>query len=358
MPMMDSVTEYSSKVLKKFSKRDAWLKNKPLRTHCEIVKNNANKDLRNSNSKKTDSKEKLETSVAQGKGNNNNNDKDNLKEVSELVDKGLYGKGTTVFKSKVTVVASKKTEVDQRIFDKETFDAWKKTAEEKQISRKAIKQRERVVCNNYYRVFEETEDKVLEEEFPIEERKDKNEKMPEVEPDAFKIPTFTTVVTNTNRDKEENTKEKTAWETILSKEKKREFQAVHKTTSQRYLPKNIMQQTELEATVQKETKYVIPISIRMKPKRYSRATIKAARVVIAVLNAMQKVFPETKLGQIDDNKATPITQAIQIPTNDMALKKYLAISTDEKPGLFFGKIYILSNHTLQEYKKNSDSPII
>jgi hypothetical protein len=126
--------------------------------------------------------------------------------------------------------------------------------------------------------------------------------MPEVQPEEFKAPSFELKQPGVIQQRS-NTKEDKTWATIVSKEKTKEFQATHESTSHRYLPKNIVQLVDMENHKECiETKFVIPLAIRIKTKKNTRATVRGSRVVVAILNAMKKVFNETKIGTINDTQ--------------------------------------------------------
>jgi hypothetical protein len=46
--------------------------------------------------------------------------------------------------------------------------------------------------------------------------------------------------------------------------------------------------------------------------------------------------------------------AKQVPLNEAKLKTYLATPMVVKNGIFFAKIYVHSNHSLQEYKRHTE----
>jgi ribosomal protein L31E len=204
-------------------------------------------------------------------------------------------------------------------------------------------------ANNYYNLLSEEE---LEEEV----NKEKEVNMPEITPSDYQVPVFEIVTNSTTNPTPSNSKEEKTWSIIASKERIRELQATHETVSHRYLPKTIPQMIETENDHETDkTKYVIPLTIKMRKKRNSRATIRSSRVIVAFLNSMQKVHQETKIGpSVVNNGAKIISRSRDVPTNEIKLKQYLTTPLKETNGIFMGKVHILSNYSLQEYKANSE----
>jgi hypothetical protein len=76
---------------------------------------------------------------------------------------------------------------------------------------------------------------------------------------------------------------------------------------------------------------------------------------VSILNSMQKAHQETKIGPVIKNSgAKHILRAKEVPINKGKLKQYLVIPVKVIHGIFMGEIYIHSNHTIQEYKANSE----
>jgi hypothetical protein len=333
-PVVASVTNYSGRMLEKFSKRNRWLKSTCKSTQKQIVKKKTN-DLKNL---KRQCRQEANTSKAQGKvAIFDSNDI-----INDSVTKNLYGKKTITNETVITINDKIINDKSEGVYyNKKLFEEWSNSVKKKKSNKVNTKQK--VICNNYYQTLAEL--KYTEEQ----------DNMPELLPDWFQAPTFSmtnSVQPNIRNNKEE---EKT-WNTIVSKEKKREFHATHDLISQKYLPRNIIQLTEpILTNDDMKTKYVIPLSIRMKTKKNSRATIRPSRVVVAILNSMKKVFPETNIGPLIDNQNLPnINNATEVPTSDNKLKHYLATPINGTNNMFFGKIHIHSNHTIKEYKQNNE----
>jgi hypothetical protein len=68
---------------------------------------------------------------------------------------------------------------------------------------------------------------------------------------------------------------------------------------------------------QQETKYVIPLSIKIKMKRNNKVSFRHSRIVVAIFNAMKKVHQETAIGPIMDNEgiAPVLHQPTEVPLN-------------------------------------------
>jgi hypothetical protein len=333
-PVVESVTSYSGKMLERFSKRNQWLKSTNESTNKQIVKIGY-KDLKNLNRQP---KGEANTSLAQGKVAEN----DNKSTINEGSVKNLYGNKTTP-NDKVILLNDNSIQVKNEgiYYDKKVFEEWAKSVKTKKSDQTNLKQK--VICYNYYQTLEEPSNKLTQG------------KMPELPIEEFQAPTFSitkTVQQQLTNDKEENK----SWATIVSKEKKREFHATHDLVSQKYLPRNIIQLTDpVNNDEETKTKYVIPLSIRLKTKKNSRATIRSSRVIVAVLNSMKKVFSETNIGPLVENQGfNHIRNANEVPTSDNKLKNYLATPINGTNNMFFGKIHLHSNHTLQEYKQNNE----
>jgi hypothetical protein len=75
----------------------------------------------------------------------------------------------------------------------------------------------------------------------------------------------------------------------------------------------------------------------MRIKKNSRACFWLLRIVADILNAMKKVYPETKIGPIADDKLPPnIIKPCEVPMNHSKLKQYLATPIRNKRGILHG----------------------
>jgi hypothetical protein len=71
---------------------------------------------------------------------------------------------------------------------------------------------------------------------------------------------------------------------------------------------------------------------------------------------MQNVFPDTYLATVEEDKTIPtIINTKDIPNDENQIKQYLASSMKRHNQTFHGKVYMLTNHTMQEYKGDSFS---
>jgi hypothetical protein len=102
-----------------------------------------------------------------------------------------------------------------------------------------------------------------------------------------------------------------------------------------------------------QTSIVLPLSIKVLPNKNRQAKFRNSRIIFAVLSAMQKVYKDTYLGSLDDDPTiTKIYNTKDIPLEITSLKEYLATPVQPKQNVFLVKIYIHTNHYLQDYQSN------
>jgi hypothetical protein len=209
-----------------------WLKTNTKKSIVNMTALN----LKNSNAKNIAATKQLKTSLTQGKESTEDNNINVNKELLKIVEQGVYG-NKVINNKELEYSQDKETSQILQLYDKKVFEDWKAITIVKQQLKKSNKQKQKVTEYNYYSVLEEdqTDAKVYQ-----------TVNMPEVEPDEFKAIVFETSTLTTATQETNSGKDNKAWTRIVSKEKAREFQAIHETTSHRYLPKHIMQPTDTE----------------------------------------------------------------------------------------------------------------
>jgi hypothetical protein len=173
-------------------------------------------------------------------------------------------------------------------------------------------------------------------------------------PKQYLAPVFHTSPSPTTNAAEYDEQNETEWTLSNQKEIDKEKKATFEPASQRYLPKTVWvdpKQTEEE----QPTSMVLAVSIRMNKPKYSKTPFRLSRILVGVLGAMKKVYKDTYLGPIEqDTTAETIVNLNNTPLEIGRIKQYLATPVHPKQGVFTGKIYLHTNHTLQEYRQNED----
>jgi hypothetical protein len=182
-------------------------------------------------------------------------------------------------------------------------------------------------------------------------------KMPRLErKQEVLVPKIQTIKASVSQ--EENTEtnqDKKKWEIVNSKETKRNTTALKDKSSKTYLPTNLPPVKNTSNTTVQTTRYVIPLSITVTAKRNKRSWIKDSRIMVAVLQAMQNVYSDTYISSIQEDINTPtIFKTEDIPLEGHQIRQYLVTPVSQKLNRFHGKLFMLTNHTIKEYKMNRE----
>jgi hypothetical protein len=142
------------------------------------------------------------------------------------------------------------------------------------------------------------------------------------------------------------------WTLSNQKENKKELKTTSEFNSHVYLPKYVPITTPSKELKQ-EASIIFPLSIKLLPNKDCCSKICHSQIVYAVLCAMQKVHADTYLGPIKEDPTTKLIYDIKnIPLERTNIKEYLAIPVNPKQNAFLGKVYIYTNHYLQEYQSS------
>jgi hypothetical protein len=100
------------------------------------------------------------------------------------------------------------------------------------------------------------------------------------------------------------------------------------------------------------TSLILPISIKILPKKeHHKKRFQQSRIVYSGLSIMQKALKDTYLGTIEEDPSVKIIyNKKDIPLEITNIKDCLATPVNTKQNIFLCKIFIHSNHTLQEYQ--------
>jgi hypothetical protein len=131
------------------------------------------------------------------------------------------------------------------------------------------------------------------------------------------------------------------WTVSNYKEIAKDRKSTTEPTSLKYLPRTILKTTAKNQT-ECPTKLILAISIKMISNKQSNSTFKPSRVLAGVLGCMQHAFKDTYLGPIENDmhdESKLINDIDDIPTEEGAIKQYLATPVYTKPNMFIGKVF-------------------
>jgi hypothetical protein len=144
------------------------------------------------------------------------------------------------------------------------------------------------------------------------------------------------------------------WQVVNDKGTTRNTNTTFEQNSKQYLPVNLPEDKQINNTTQIQTKFILPLTIRINKKWKAKATVHKPRAVVAILQAMQNVFPDTYLATVEEDKSIPaIINIKDVPMDEHQIKQYLATPLSPKQN-FQCKVYMMTNHTIQEYKGNTE----
>jgi hypothetical protein len=131
----------------------------------------------------------------------------------------------------------------------------------------------------------------------------------------------------------------------IDKEKRATFDLYSHTLLPMFIPKY---NTNKEKRIIKTSKVLaLSITILNKNNKYS---FRSSRILASVVSAMQNVFEDTYISPIEQDPSTPIIYNVNdIPTESGNIKDYIATPIYGKKEIFMGKIYILTNHPINDY---------
>jgi hypothetical protein len=282
-------------------------------------------------------------------------------------------------KLKIKVIELSKQDI-QGIYDQTIFDQWYVRAAKQQ----AVKENQEIRSNsniktNFYSPLEEKDTNIKSSVIKIHKRYKDNQKssqafsdkkdtrIEKVKPET-KMPRLerkkevlapsiqmTESEPGTQEKSNETKQEAKTWEVVNSKETKRNITAVKDKSSKTYLPINLPVPSHASNTAEQKTRYVIPMSITVTAKKNKRSWIKDSRIMVAVLQAMQNVYPDTYISPAQDDKTAPtIIKADDVPLEGHKIRQYLVTPVSQKLNKFHGKLFMLTNHTMKEYKMNRE----
>jgi hypothetical protein len=311
------------------SKRTKWLRNKT-NENTVVQKTKFNKTTTNIDIL-TD--KQCKTIKKQKQNNNNNKSNDNTKECEN---KDI--KHNIQFEIDVNT--------NPFISDKKVFENWYKKVYTKHtkpsIATKPVK------ISNYYDCIDPTYSTTN-----ISNKHNQKEKstMPLLTNKTFSTPVFETTDTDETNYINVDNKDQD-WTLTNQKEIDKEHRATTEYFSHVYLPRYVPNIAPTKDAI-RHTSVVLPLSIKILPSKERRAKFRQSRILYAVLGAMQKVYKETYLGPIDDDPTLELINNVDnIPLEVTNIKDYLALPVQPKQNLFLGKIFIHTNHYLQDYQAN------
>jgi hypothetical protein len=116
------------------------------------------------------------------------------------------------------------------------------------------------------------------------------------------------------------------WQMANHKDIAKEWKSTFETNSYKYLPEYLLPLNNAVHTPH-TTKMVLPISLKIMVKKHNdnNPTFKPARVVAAILNAMQQAYSDTYLGPLENGMEEAMIYCMDnIPIDKGLLKLYLA----------------------------------
>jgi hypothetical protein len=120
----------------------------------------------------------------------------------------------------------------------------------------------------------------------------------------------------------------------INKERESVFEEYSKLLAPHHLPVTESDNYELKAT-----KYVLPLTLKMKSPKYGNYKFNNARALVAVLKAMQIVSKEIYLAPVLETSDSKIlVNPTQIPIEENALKQYMMTPTNTRTRVFITKI--------------------
>jgi hypothetical protein len=132
------------------------------------------------------------------------------------------------------------------------------------------------------------------------------------------------------------------------------FEDIYELTSSTLLPKNLpTDKLHEDVATPLATSHIIPLTIKITKSNKEERVSSQPRVLIAVLQAMQNVFPETYIVRNvvgDENKG--FFNINMVTTSADVLSHYFEDAEEVNSGSLLARVYINSNHPLLEYKKN------
>jgi hypothetical protein len=349
MKSMPARNVYNQSVQKKGSKRFFWTKE-----YTKLYKKEkSNRSLNKNRNLKSNSKQKTPTSI-------------------ENIDKLYHYEKYTIPQEKVktsiatTVKVEKEnipTTINSGVYNQREFDSWCKRTRKKQERNCKTSAVIKHTTHNYYRVltYNQQEKVVASKENSSKSKNNstskaqvKQHKMPRLER-KYEEPTtqmmdIDTVSTNKDTNEKEKKPDDTNWQEVNDKDTTQKKKASFEKTSQQYLPTNLPEDKQIDNKLEQKTKFVLPLSIKVNKKWKSKATIHKSRVMVAILQAMQNVYPDTYLATTEDDKTIPaIINIKDVPMDENQIRQYLATPMNPTK-TFHAKVYMMTNHTIQEYK--------
>jgi hypothetical protein len=147
------------------------------------------------------------------------------------------------------------------------------------------------------------------------------------------------------------------WTTVSSKKVEKKYDCIYEQTSTTLLPTNLPNEKLCPDTkTPLPTSYILPITIKITKKKGCEQTISRARVLVAVLQSMQNVFPDTYIQpkNEEDENSSSIYNINMVKTGEHLLDNYFENAEDVNAGSLLARIYIKTNNSLVDYKKNAD----
>jgi hypothetical protein len=330
---LQSTSKSTTRALKK-NGRNRWTKNETFSTEkCEQQINKKDKRKNKNKPRKVTSNDKLDNLCNQVNSNNNNYEEAN-KERNKRAKQSLHNILNTT----------------NAVEDIPEFATW-------YLSNYKFKE-SNVRCYKTYNYFLPLQSKATPLEGRIEEQTGHTEvhqekKMPLLDQRKAKLPTKVGTDKTNEDDKNQTAGKEGEWQKVNEKDKDKEIKEMTDKISNKLLPKKLPDFGNINNENTTSTSIIIPLSIKIVAPKKTNLKFKSSRVVAAVLQALQNVYFDTYLAPIDaDTMIEAISNPKNIPIDESNIKQYLQKSMNARNGVFHGKIYLNTNHKLQEYKTN------
>lgn len=143
-----------------------------------------------------------------------------------------------------------------------------------------------------------------------------------------------------------------SWETVGARNLLNEKRATFADVSHKYLPINLPPFLS-EVFEDSDTKYIIPLTINIKPLRGSNNSFKGPRLLCAMMKAFQMAFQDTYIGSINkDDEIDKLTNYQQVPLEQAKVEQYMMEPIIGMNKSYSTKIIIHSNHELKDFINN------
>jgi hypothetical protein len=142
--------------------------------------------------------------------------------------------------------------------------------------------------------------------------------------------------------------------TVGSKKIEKRYADIYEQTSSNLIPTNLpSEKLSLDSSPIEATSHIIPLTIKIIRNKNETKNISRGRLLVAILQGMQNVYPDTYIypKQVDDNHPV-ITNINMVKIGENLLDGYFQNATDIPTGSFIARIYVHTNNPLLLYKKD------